>query len=328
MIGYLYRYPHPLLSGVWIYSGQGKSRDKNHRSGRSSFGRRFRQRFPGVELPRPILEAVEVRSQLELNEEETIWMFRYHTWCGYEDGMNLTFPGSDDYKGMSGVSWLDPERRPKQKALLTRLNQDPKFRANNLVLLKRLNQDAKFRARQSSAMTKYWREHPEEARNAGIRVGTWAVDTGHLEALRTPEHQLKAGKAGAKKANQLHKKRGTGRYSSETQSRVSRMAGPMAVKKKRQALAKARTPEHQKEAGHAAGLKSRSIGTGIFAMTPEQKSEIGQRSGRKNASSGLLEMNNHRYHVGYINKAGVRVPPKPNPKCRFCSAEGMMVAEE
>ncbi len=102
----------------------------------------------------------------------------------------------------------------------------------------------------------------------------------------------------------------------------------MAVKKKRQALAKARTPEHQKEAGHAAGLKSRSIGTGIFAMTPEQKSEIGQRSGRKNASSGLLEMNNHRYHVGYINKAGVRVPPKPNPKCRFCSAEGMMVAEE
>ncbi len=328
MIGHLYRYPHPFLSGVWIYCGQGENRDKRHLSGRSSFGRRFRQRFPGVELPQPILEAVEVQSQLELNEKETDWMRRYHTWRDYEDGMNLTLPGSDDYKDMSGVSWLDPERRPKQKALLTRLNRDPKFIANNLARLERQNQDPKFRARQSSAMTKYWKEHPEEARDAGIRVGTWAVDTGHLEALRTPEHQLKAGKAGAKKANQLHKERGTGRYSSETQSRVARMAGLMAVEKKRQALAKARTPEHQKEAGHFAGLKARATGTGIFAMTPEQKREIGQRSGRKNANSGLLEMNNHRFHVGHINGAGIWVPPKPNPKCRFCSAEGLTIADE
>jgi hypothetical protein len=37
---------------------------------------------------------------LELNELETIWMFRYHTWRGYEGGMNFIVPGSADYKNL------------------------------------------------------------------------------------------------------------------------------------------------------------------------------------------------------------------------------------
>lgn len=98
MIGTLYRYPHPYDSSKFLYVGQGPKRDKQHRLGKEGFGKRFKKSFPGVELPQPIREQVEVRDYLELNELETIWMFQYHTWRGYDGGMNLTFPGSDDYK--------------------------------------------------------------------------------------------------------------------------------------------------------------------------------------------------------------------------------------
>jgi hypothetical protein len=101
MIGHLYRYPHPFDPTRFIYVGQGAKRDKNHRSGKQGFGLRFKKLFLGVDLPRPIREIVEIENQLELNELETIWMFRFHTWHGYEGGMNLTLPGSDDYKNMA-----------------------------------------------------------------------------------------------------------------------------------------------------------------------------------------------------------------------------------
>lgn len=104
MIGVLYRYPHPNDSSKFIYVGQTQhidkpeKRDRQHRGGRSTFGRRFKKKFPDVELPQPILERVEACSQLELNEMEIIWMFRYHTWRGYPDGMNIVLPGTQDYK--------------------------------------------------------------------------------------------------------------------------------------------------------------------------------------------------------------------------------------
>src|ERR1700684_3123649 len=103
MVGTLYRYSHPHDYTRFIYVGQGLNRDKYHRSGRSSFGRRFKKLFPNMDLPQPIREQVEVSSQSELNEEETIWMFKFHTWCGYPDGMNLQFPGSSDYKNMGAL---------------------------------------------------------------------------------------------------------------------------------------------------------------------------------------------------------------------------------
>src|ERR1700676_2374815 len=102
MIGHLYRYPHPYDATRFIYCGQGAKRDVVHRRGTEGFGRRFKKAFLDVELPQPIREEVEVKDYLELNELETIWMFQYHTWRGYEGGMNLTFPGSDDYKRL----WL------------------------------------------------------------------------------------------------------------------------------------------------------------------------------------------------------------------------------
>jgi hypothetical protein len=100
MFGHLYRYPHPLDATRFIYCGQGHDRDKKHRFGSSSFGRRFKRDFPNIELPQPVRETVEVYDQFELNELETIWMFRYHTWRGYEGGMNITIPGAADYKNM------------------------------------------------------------------------------------------------------------------------------------------------------------------------------------------------------------------------------------
>jgi hypothetical protein len=106
VLGHLYRYPHPYDATKFIYCGQGISRDYFHRIGRTSFGSRFKKKFPGIELPQPIREQVEVENHLELNELETIWMFQYHTWRGYEGGMNLTFPGSVDYKTLGKIGGL------------------------------------------------------------------------------------------------------------------------------------------------------------------------------------------------------------------------------
>lgn len=102
MFATLYRYPHPHDSTKFIYCGQAikpERRDRQHRTGKTSFGRRFKKLFPDVELTQPIREVVEAQDQLELNWLETEWMFRYHTWHGYAGGMNLTL-GSLDYKNM------------------------------------------------------------------------------------------------------------------------------------------------------------------------------------------------------------------------------------
>jgi hypothetical protein len=117
--GHLYRYPHPHDATKFIYSGQGSKRDGDHRSGRSSFGRRFKREFPGTELPQPIRETVEVKDQLELNELETISMFRYHTWYGYDGGMNLTLPGSSDYKSLGVVGNREGKRKSGLRAFKT-----------------------------------------------------------------------------------------------------------------------------------------------------------------------------------------------------------------
>jgi hypothetical protein len=97
MLATLYRYSHPLEPNKFLYVGQGAQRDTRHRSGSTAFGRKFRRDFPAIELSQPIKEEIEVQDQCELNELETIWMFRFHTWRGY-GGYNITIPGSKDYK--------------------------------------------------------------------------------------------------------------------------------------------------------------------------------------------------------------------------------------
>lgn len=102
----IYRYPHPTLQNVWIYVGQDRTglRDRQHRQGKTSFGRRFQKSFPGIELSQREEREVFVENQVELNEEETIDIFRYHTWV-CQGGMNLVLPGSSDYENMAKVLW-------------------------------------------------------------------------------------------------------------------------------------------------------------------------------------------------------------------------------
>ena len=109
----LYRYPHPLLSGQWLYVGQGIKRDSRHRAGRSSFGLRFKRQFPGIPLPAPIRWEEPAADSIEANNAETVAMFRYHTWHGYPGGMNLTLPGSTDYEnlGRIGIQCIPEEAK-------------------------------------------------------------------------------------------------------------------------------------------------------------------------------------------------------------------------
>lgn len=104
MKGYIYRYTHPQDPTRFIYVGQGKRRHAAHRAGRSSFGRRFKVLFPGIQLLPPVVEEVEVNDRFRLNELETIAMFRFHSWRGYAGGMNLTIPGSADYLRLGRIA--------------------------------------------------------------------------------------------------------------------------------------------------------------------------------------------------------------------------------
>jgi hypothetical protein len=104
---YFYRYPHPTISNQYIYVGQTKYpkiRDKSHRLGNEHFGRRFTQRFPEVSLPpMDIGWHNPVEDPLEAKLIEIEGIFKFHTWRGYPNGMNVTLPGLEDYDNMGRV---------------------------------------------------------------------------------------------------------------------------------------------------------------------------------------------------------------------------------
>ncbi len=179
MIGYLYRYPHPHDSTRFIYVGQGAKRDQAHRSGKSSFGKRFKKLFPNAELPCPVREQAEVKNWLELNEEETIWMFRYHTWRGYQDGMNLIFPGSTDYKIMGKIGGPTAGSNAKKFGL--------GFFASGMA-----SKGGRIGGK-SHAKSGHCARIARIGGLAGGRIGGGKnIASGHLERLRTSEHQKKA----------------------------------------------------------------------------------------------------------------------------------------
>ena len=174
MIVHLYRYPHPTLPDVWLYVGQGPNRDQKHRSGMSSFGRRFKKRFPNVELPHPVRWEMEVSNALEKNEEETIAMFQYHTWWGYEGGMNVTLPGSADYENMGTIGGPIAGRIAVESGQL-----------------------ASVRTPESLA---------KGGRIGGPIAGRIAVESGQLARISTPESLAKGGRIGTH--TRWHVKRG------------------------------------------------------------------------------------------------------------------------
>lgn len=101
----IYKYPHPKIADVWIYTGQTNDlirRDKEHRYGKSNFGRRFKRVFPGTSLPKSVAIEVETENQTQANEEETIAIFVNHTWYSY-GGFNYTLPGTLDYSAIASV---------------------------------------------------------------------------------------------------------------------------------------------------------------------------------------------------------------------------------
>ncbi len=181
---HLYRYPHPTLPDVWLYVGQGPNRDQKHRSGMSSFGRRFKKRFPNVELPQPVRWEMEVSNALEKNEEETIAMFQYHTWWGYEGGMNLTLPGSADYKNMGTIGGPIGGPIGSREAKAKGSRNQPR-----------------------EAKVKGSRNQPREAKaKGGHTQGCKNVESGHLARIRTPESSAKGGPIG--RHTRWHVKRG------------------------------------------------------------------------------------------------------------------------
>lgn len=175
MIGHLYRYPHPYDSTRFIYVGQGAKRDWFHRSGGSSFGRRFKRDFPNTALPQPVREQVEVQNQIDLNELETIWMFQYHTWRGYPNGMNLRFPGSTDYVDLGLLGGLSN----KESGHWARISKLVDHVANG----KKSGTKAVISGQIISL---------------GYEYGKKNVENGHLDKIRTRVGSIKGGKTSGK----------------------------------------------------------------------------------------------------------------------------------
>jgi hypothetical protein len=201
MIGHLYRYPHPQDPTRFIYVGQGAKRDPIHRRGISSFGRRFKRLFPNVELPQPIREQIEVQNQADLNEEETIRMFLYHTWHGYPDGMNIGLPGIVDYSVLGRAGGPVSGRMNVESGHMGKLGSLPQSRAarikNGLLLGSRAVNSGHIKI--LPALSAEWtKNNPEEARRNASVGGTICRDLKvGVHALSSEERINNGKKAGA-----------------------------------------------------------------------------------------------------------------------------------
>ena len=125
---------------------------------------------------------------------------------------------------------------------------------------------------------------------AGKKGGLANVASGRLARLRTPEHQKKAGRARGQKSVESGHIRAlgqrVGRKNVES-GHFDRIRLPLS--ERLDLLARARTSEHQREAGQAAS--------------------------------------HSRYHVkGWFIKLKNWHSPKPNPRCALCSEQSLVIA--
>ena len=287
MLGTLYRYPHPYDPTKFLYVGQGANRDKEHRQGKSSFGRRFKKNFPDVELPHPVSEEVEVIDGQHLNSMETAWMVLYHTLLR-EGGMNLLLPGSTDYKNLGHIGGRWAVESGHLAKLRTSEHQAKAGRAGGHIG----GRIAGRKNIESGHLARMW-ELPQTkaARSANGRIqGRKAVESGQLDRIR----ELPQTKA-AQRANcriQGRKAFESGQLASitthESCVKGGIAAGRISVESGHIA-ALGRSGVGGRAGGPTSGRKHVENRTGIFAMTPEQKSAAGRKGGRIGGlASGLI----------------------------------------
>jgi hypothetical protein len=320
MIGTLCRYPHPHDSTKFIYVGQGPKRDKDHRNGRTSFGRRFKKIFPNEELPKPIMEQIEVDDQIGLNGEETIWMFRFHTWRGYGNGMNITLPGLQDYRAFSRLAQLcwDKEARfqVQRKGGLTSGRNAVK--SGQMERMRNLPQSIEARRRNAIILGQKNRESGW-AESLGKEWGRKAVESGQLrEASNSPQ---------AKVAQRINGERIGKTYGHENGLKNGRKAAEVG---QISALGKEQGQKHI-ESGHiqalgrAQGRKNaesgRLLANGIKAVESGQIQNLGRSM--KEKKLGIFSPDYDRSKVGKINahKQFHVNRGTLNPNCLFCCEE-------
>lgn len=139
-------------------------------------------------------EQIDVENQLELNEEETIRMFIYHTWRGYKDGMNLQIPGAEDYKnsgkfgGLSAAQsgQLEKARNyPERKEKWAEIIQSEKAKENRKI--------QGFKQGKKNVESGHWATlRTREIIMMGAKAaGALAAKTGQINKIKTYESSLK-----------------------------------------------------------------------------------------------------------------------------------------
>jgi hypothetical protein len=200
----IYRYPHPTEQGKWIYTGQTNNlvrRDRRHRNAKVGFGRRFKKAFLDMELPHPEFQEMEVQNHIEANEEETIAIFRNRTWHG-QGGMNLTLPGSDDYKNFGKIGG--------------QIGGSTGGRATNKTTEGRKGNGGRKNLLDGTGIFgRSAGQHSEDSRRAGLTnvitgqihrlgvafgpiSGRKAVESGQLSRIRSIENSVKGGRIGGR----------------------------------------------------------------------------------------------------------------------------------
>jgi hypothetical protein len=133
---------------------------------------------------------VDVRDRFELNELETIWMFRFHTWHpAYPNGYNITLPGSQDYLKLGVIGG----RIAVESGQLASVRNIQALVQKNIETghIQALGRVYGRKAVESGRLVKIC---TREVRARGGRItGRNNVENGHLARLRTPEHQKLAG---------------------------------------------------------------------------------------------------------------------------------------
>lgn len=242
----LYRYPHPVLPDRWLYVGQGADRDKRHRSGKSSFGRRFKKLFPDALLPEPVRWIEPAADHLEANEAETVAMFRFRTWRGYPSGMNLTFPGSKNYVSMGCIAGQAGSHEDKVKA----------GRAGGLISGK-ITREGKL-----GVFRLTLKQMKENGHRGGTTSGNIHKINGTGICGLTLEQRSENGRKGGSITGRMLKERGLGIFglTREQHKSNSRLGGKKGgtisgrMNAENGHLAKLRTPEHQLKAARLGGL--------------------------------------------------------------------------